>query len=106
MAKQTKPQSKSKSKSKTFKPGDKVRWSSSGGGSVGKVEKRLTRTTQIKGHTAKPTKDNPEYLVRSDKSGKVAAHKPSELKRASTKGSTTKSGKGAKGAKKASRKSA
>jgi len=67
---------------KTFKKGDKVSWDSSGGHSTGKVEKKLTSATQIKGHKVAASKDNPEYLVKSDKSGKEAAHKPSELKKA------------------------
>ena len=67
---------------KTFKAGDKVEWDSSGGHSVGKVVKKLTSETQIKGHKVAASKDNPEYLVRSDKSGKEAAHKPNALKKA------------------------
>jgi hypothetical protein len=67
---------------KTFKAGDKVEWDSSGGHSVGKVVKKLTAETQIKGHKVAASKDNPEYLVKSDKSGKEAAHKPSALKKA------------------------
>jgi hypothetical protein len=66
---------------KTFKKGDKVEWSSSGGKSVGKVVKKLTAPTKIKGHEVKASSDNPEYLVRSDKSGGEAAHKPSALKK-------------------------
>ena len=67
---------------KTFKAGDKVEWDSSGGHSVGKVVKKLTSETQIKGHKVAASKDNPEYLVKSDKSGKEAAHKPGALKKA------------------------
>jgi plastocyanin len=67
---------------KTFKAGDKVEWDSSGGHSVGKVVKKLTSETQIKGHKVAASKDSPEYLVRSDKSGKEAAHKPGSLKMA------------------------
>jgi hypothetical protein len=66
---------------KSLKPGDKVSWDSSGGHSVGRVEKKLTRPTAIKGHKVAASPDNPEYLVRSDKSGKTAAHKPEALKR-------------------------
>jgi hypothetical protein len=65
---------------KDFKPGDKVGWESSGGHSDGKVVKKLTSPTEIKGHKVAASKDNPEYLVRSDKSGKEAAHKPGSLK--------------------------
>jgi hypothetical protein len=64
---------------KNLKSGDKVEWQSSGGKSTGKVEKKLTSPTKIKGHEVKASKDNPEYLVKSDKSGAEAAHKPSSL---------------------------
>jgi Hypervirulence associated proteins TUDOR domain len=67
---------------KSFKKGDKVAWDSSGGHSVGTVEKKLTSPIKIKGHQVAASKDNPEYLVKSDKSGGKAAHKPSALKKA------------------------
>lgn len=67
---------------KSFKPGDKVKWDHSQGTTKGTVEKKLTSTTKIKGHTAKASNDNPEYLVKSDKTGAKAAHKPEELRRA------------------------
>ena len=66
---------------KTLKSGDKVEWDTSQGKTHGTVEKKLTSTTHIKGHTAKATKDDPQYLVKSDKSGAKAAHKPDELKK-------------------------
>lgn len=66
---------------KTLKKGDKVEWDSSGGHSVGKVVKKVTSPTKIKGHKVAASKDNPEYIVKSDKSGKVAAHKPGSLKK-------------------------
>ncbi len=66
---------------KKLKSGDKVEWDSAGGKVKGEVKKKLTSKTQIKGHTAKATKDDPQYLVESDKSGKEAAHKPEELKK-------------------------
>jgi hypothetical protein len=66
---------------KDLKPGDKVGWDSSGGHSVGKVVKKQTTPTQIKGHKVAASKENPQYIVKSDKSGKEAAHKPGELKK-------------------------
>ncbi len=65
---------------KDLKPGDKVGWSSSGGHSEGTVVKKATSPMKIKGHKVAASPDNPEYVVRSDKSGKVAAHKPESLK--------------------------
>jgi hypothetical protein len=66
---------------KPLKTGDRVAWQSSGGGSVGRVERKLTSPGKIKGHEVAASADNPEFLVRSDKSGSVAAHKPSALRR-------------------------
>ena len=66
----------------TFKAGDKVEWKSSQGAVTGKVKKKLTAPTDIKGHHVAASKDNPEYLVASDKTGAEAAHKGTALKKA------------------------
>lgn len=66
----------------TPKKGDKVKWDSSQGEVKGIVEKKLTAPMSIKSHKVKASKDNPEYLVKSDKTGAEAAHKPEELKKA------------------------
>ncbi|EKU84465.1 hypothetical protein ABIB42_004608 [Massilia sp. UYP32] len=65
----------------TFKAGDKVQWKSSQGTVTGKVKKKLTTPTDIKGHHVAASKDKPEYLVASDKTGAEAAHKPGSLKK-------------------------
>jgi hypothetical protein len=62
-----------------LKKGDKVTWDTSQGETHGEVEKKLTSPMDIKGHHVAASDDNPEYLVKSDKSGKEAAHKPDEL---------------------------
>ena len=67
--------------SETLKPGDHVRWNTSQGETRGKVVKKVTSTTHIKGHKVAASKDNPEYIVKSDKSGQEAAHKPGSLKK-------------------------
>ena len=64
---------------KSLRKGEKVAWDSSGGHSTGKVVKKVTSTTHIKGHKVAATKDEPQYIVESDKSGKRAAHKPEAL---------------------------
>ena len=63
-----------------LKPGDRVSRKTSQGETRGKVIKKLASPTQIKGHTAKASKDNPEYLVESDRTHERAAHKPGALK--------------------------
>jgi len=68
--------------SNAFKAGDKVTWESSQGTVHGTVKKKLTAHTTIKGHEVAASKENPEYLVVSDKTGAEAAHKPDALKKA------------------------
>jgi hypothetical protein len=69
--------------SKTFSKGDKVEWSSHGGTAVGRVERKITSDTEAAGRKVKASQDDPQYLVRSDKSGGTAVHKPSALKKRS-----------------------
>jgi hypothetical protein len=67
----------------TFKQGDKVEWDSHGGTAVGKVKKKITENTEAGGRKVKASKDEPQYLVESEKSGGTAVHKPDALRRAS-----------------------
>jgi hypothetical protein len=46
-----------------------------------RVKKKLISRKKIKAHVATASKNNPEQLVESDKSGRRAAHKPSALRR-------------------------
>ena len=57
-----------------LKPQDKVRWSSHGGEAVGRVERKITSETHCAGRKVKASPDDPQYLVRSDKSGGEAVH--------------------------------
>lgn len=61
--------------------GDKVTWSSHGGRTEGEVEKEITERTEASGRTVDASPDDPQYEVRSDKSGRTAVHKPSALKK-------------------------
>lgn len=64
-----------------LKKGDKVEWNTSQGTTTGVVEKKLTKPMDIKTHHVEASKDNPQYLVKSDKTGAKAAHKPDALKK-------------------------
>ena len=63
------------------KKGDKVSWQSHGGTAHGVVEKKQTNDTTIKGHQVRASKEEPQFIVRSDNGGK-AAHKSAALKKA------------------------
>ena len=65
-----------------FKKGDEVTWKSHGGEAVGKVEKKITKDTEEAGRTVRASEDDPQYLVKSEKSGGEAVHKPSALHKA------------------------
>jgi hypothetical protein len=65
-----------------FRKGDVVEWDSHGGTAHGTVERKITERTEAGGRTVDASPDEPQYLVRSDKSGRTAVHKPSALRRA------------------------
>ena len=69
---------------KTLKPGDQVEWQTSQGTTRGTVKKKLTAKTKIKSHVVAASKQDPQYLVESKKSGGFAAHKPGALKKRSS----------------------
>jgi hypothetical protein len=60
--------------------GDHVEWDSHGGTAEGHVEKKITEDTEAAGRTVRASKDDPQYLVKSEKSGGEAVHKPDALR--------------------------
>lgn len=66
---------------KEFSKGDKVSWNTSQGTTQGVVVKKQTSETHIKSHKVAATPDDPQYIVKSEKSGKKAAHKPEQLRK-------------------------
>ncbi len=65
--------------SKEFTKGDHVTWNSHGGQAEGTVEEKITSDTKAAGRQVRASEDDPQYLVRSEKSGGEAVHKPSAL---------------------------
>jgi hypothetical protein len=59
--------------------GDSVSWNTSQGRTQGKAVRKRVTDFEFDGQTFKPTKDDPYWIVESDKSGKRAAHKESSL---------------------------
>ncbi len=66
-------------KDKTFKNGDRVEWQSHGSTAVGSIERKITSDTEAARRTVRASKDEPQYLVRSEMSGGTAVHKPEAL---------------------------
>jgi len=64
-----------------LKQGDHVRWNTPQGSTTGVVQKKLTAETHVSGQKVAASDDDPRYLVKSDQSGKEAAHKPESLEK-------------------------
>ncbi len=59
--------------------GDHVTWKTHGTETEGTVTREITSETEAAGRKVKASADEPQYEVRSDKSGKTAVHKPDAL---------------------------
>lgn len=65
-----------------FKKDDKVEWRSHATTVRGTVEEKITSDTESAGRTVRASQDEPQYKVRSDKTGADAVHKPDALRHA------------------------
>lgn len=64
-----------------FSKGDHVKWKSHGSEATGTVEEKITEDTKAGGRQVRASEDDPQYLVKSEKSGGEAVHKPSALEK-------------------------
>jgi len=64
-----------------FKRGDRVEWNFRGRIVAGRVRRRLIERTEIGGQVVAASKEDPRYLVRSDKSGKETVRRAAALTR-------------------------
>jgi hypothetical protein len=63
-----------------FKHGDHVEWNSEAGRVRGTIKKKVTSQIIFKGYKRHATKDEPQYIIKSDKTDHLAIHKGSALK--------------------------
>jgi hypothetical protein len=63
-----------------LKEGDKVEWNTPQGKTRGMIKEKLTSRTEDGGQTVAASKDDPRYLVESEKCGKEAVHPDQSLK--------------------------
>jgi hypothetical protein len=66
--------------SHAFKIGNQVEWNSEAGRVRGKIKKKIVSEMQFKGYTVHASKEEPQYLIESDKTDHLAMHKGSALK--------------------------
>lgn len=67
--------------SKKFKRGDQVEWNSEAGRVRGVIVKRVVSDTRFKGYVHHASKEEPQYIIKSDRTSHVAIHKGRALKR-------------------------
>ena len=77
-----------------FNVGDHVEWNSEAGHVRGTIKKEVTSAIKFKTYTVRASKEEPQYLIRSDKTDHLAMHKGAALTKVST--STRLSQKGSK----------
>jgi hypothetical protein len=61
--------------SKTFKRGDHVEWNSEAGKVRGVIIKKVISAVRFKGYVHHASKDEPQYIIKSEKTDHVAIHK-------------------------------
>ncbi|MCK8678283.1 MULTISPECIES: DUF2945 domain-containing protein [Streptomyces] len=72
---------KQEKKDQRLSKGDDVSWQSHGQEVEGTVKKKVEKRTKAAGRTVDASKEEPQYEVESDKTGKSAVHKPESLHR-------------------------
>jgi len=70
---------------KDFKVGDYVGWNSEAGHVRGTIKKKITSAITFKGYTVRASKEEPQYLIKSDTTDHLAMHKGSALKKLKSK---------------------
>ena len=66
---------------KGLRVGDRVGWNSEAGRVRGTIKKKITSAITFKGYTVRASKEEPQYLIKSDTTDHLAMHKGSALKR-------------------------
>lgn len=64
-----------------FKIGDHVKWNSEAGCVRGTIQEKITSPTKFKTYIARASKQEPQYLIKSDKTEHLAMHKGAALKK-------------------------
>jgi hypothetical protein len=64
-----------------FKVGDHVGWNSEAGRVRGTIRKKVISAITFKGYTVRASKEEPQYLIKSDTTDHLAMHKGSALKK-------------------------
>ena len=75
---------------KDFTVGDHVSWNSEAGHVRGTIKKKVTTAITFKTYTVRASKEEPQYVIKSDKTDHLAMHKGGALTKISAKRSPRK----------------
>ena len=64
-----------------FQRGDHVEWNSEAGRVRGTIRRKVTSEITFKGYRRHASKEEPQYVIQSDKTDHLAIHKGSALKK-------------------------
>ena len=64
-----------------FKVGDHVEWNSEAGRVRGTIKKKVVAAIKFKTYTVRASKEEPQYLIKSDKTDHFAMHKGAALEK-------------------------
>src|SRR5437870_13567968 len=64
-----------------LKRGDHVEWNSEAGRVRGTIQKKVTKEITFKGYKRHASREEPQYVIKSDKTDHLAIHKGSALNR-------------------------
>jgi Hypervirulence associated proteins TUDOR domain len=66
---------------RTFRIGDRVSWNSEAGRVSGIIRRKISAPMKFKGYTVRASREEPQYLIESDRTDHVAVHKGSALRK-------------------------
>jgi hypothetical protein len=66
---------------RTFKAGDHVEWNSEAGRVQGIIKEKVVSEITFKGYTVHASEKEPQYLIESEKTGHLAMHKGTALRK-------------------------
>ncbi len=64
-----------------FKRGDHVEWNSEAGRVRGTIQEKVTTEITFKGYKRHASKEEPQFIIKSDKTDRLAIHKGTALKK-------------------------
>ena len=64
-----------------FKVGDHVEWNSEAGYVRGRIKKKVASAMKFETYTVRASEEEPQYLIKSDKTDHLAMHKGAALKK-------------------------